>query len=168
MENVKDYILTESHTELINEIDMFMQKMCSEAWKRCNQIARQESHFKDHRDQKFKAVSRFIRCNFGVRDNFNLDYDGNYFSFEEVPCPLRGLCKHENVVCKPKLTALAKKALQDVSMVIEGYEPKQIAELTGRKLISVNHSLAKARLKLGVDSNTKMIRMLRGIHLKRR
>lgn len=168
VENSKDFILTESHKELVSEVDDFMQRMCHEAWKRCNQIARKDSNFKDHRDQKYKAVSRFIRCNFGVRDNFNVDFDGNFFSFEEVPCPLRGLCKHENIICKPKLTALGNKALQDVRLILEGYEPKQIAQMTGRKLMSVNHSLAKSRLKLGVESNNKMIRLLRGIHLERR
>lgn len=168
VENVKDYILTECHIELINKIDEFMQQMFRNAWRQCNKIARQESNFKDHRDQKFKAVSRFVRCNFGVRDNFNLDFDGSNFAFEEVPCPLRGMCKNECVICKPEFTALGSRAIRDVKLILDGYDPKQIAKMTGRKLTSVNHSLAKSREKLGVDNNNKLIRLLRGIHLERK
>ena len=81
---------------------------------------------------------------------------------------MRGLCKDEGVICKPRLTALGKRSMSDVRLLIEGYDPKQIAEMTNRQQESVHHSLAKAREKLGVDNNTKMIRMLRGIHQERR
>lgn len=167
VESYKDYILTDNKKELVNKIDEFMQRMYRDAWRACNKIAFSESNFKDKRDQKFKSVSRFIRCNFGVRDNMSTDYDSDseVFSFEEVPCPLRGMCKMEGTICKPNLTIFGIKAKKYIRMIIEGYEPKQIATLTKIKLTSVNHALSKARMALGVDSNNKLIRVLRGLHL---
>ena len=53
---------------------------------------------------EFRVVHRFIRCNFGEYDAHTPDIDADgFFHFEEVKCPLRGECRMEGVICKPKL-----------------------------------------------------------------
>ena len=52
----------------------------------------------------FRIVKRFLRCNMGEFDTQQQDIDSNgHFNFEEVRCPLRGECKDECIICRPKL-----------------------------------------------------------------
>ena len=61
---------------------------------------------------EFNIVSRFVRCNFGEYDAHTPDIDTDgFFHFEEVKCPLRGECRMEGVICKPKLDSKLKPTL---------------------------------------------------------
>nr|WP_297653814.1 LuxR family transcriptional regulator [uncultured Prevotella sp.] len=63
---------------------------------------------------EFNIVSRFCRCNLGEYDALSPDIDSDgFFHFEEVGCPLRGECRYEGGVCKPKLnTQLSERELE--------------------------------------------------------
>ena len=50
---------------------------------------------------RYRIVKRFVRCNFGNIDNVqDIDSTGTWH-LECVPCPLRGECRLENIVCRP-------------------------------------------------------------------
>lgn len=85
---------------------------------------------------EFNIVSRFCRCNFGEYDAHSPDIDSDgFFHFEEVGCPLRGECRMEGVICKPKLdTKLTDRELEVVALVAKGLQAQEIAD---RLFISV-------------------------------
>lgn len=51
-----------------------------------------------YRRNTFKIVERFVRCNFGEHDLLTQDIDNDILHFEEVRCPLRGMCEYERVI----------------------------------------------------------------------
>ena len=55
-----------------------------------------------YRKNVTKMVDRFVRCNFGEEDLLSDDVEHDLLHFEEVRCPLRGICEDERVICKPK------------------------------------------------------------------
>lgn len=78
---------------------------------------------------EYTIVSRFIRCNWGTFDSIvDIDQFG-YFNFEEVECPLRGECKSENVICRPKFNSkLSFRELEVMRCYYEGCETEEIAD----------------------------------------
>ncbi|MDE5657650.1 MAG: LuxR family transcriptional regulator, partial [Muribaculaceae bacterium] len=81
--------------ELIDHISTFYPKayeaLCTE-YKGC---ALNQSYY------RYRLACRFIRCNFAQLDNIPDFSDTCRCSFEFVPCPLRGECRHERVICRP-------------------------------------------------------------------
>lgn len=76
----------------------------------------------------FLVVRRFCKCNFGALDHTKVDV-GETFNFERIPCPLRGECRYEGVICMPKLeTCLSEAEKRVMRLVCEGKNNAEIAE----------------------------------------
>jgi DNA-binding CsgD family transcriptional regulator len=100
---------------------------------------------------EYRMVDRFIRCNFGEADFLYADVEDNMFHFEEVKCPLRGICKDESVICKPKANlGLPAEEQRVVSLYSKGYLPGEIAEQLGKAEKTCKEQIRSAckRLKL--------------------
>lgn len=78
---------------------------------------------------EFMIVRRFLKCNFGKYDStMDIDQMGN-FHFEEVDCPLRGECKCEGIICKPKFNStLSERELDIMRSFYEGMDEVRIAD----------------------------------------
>jgi len=51
------------------------------------------------------------------------------FHFEEVKCPLKGECKYEGIICKPKFNStLSERELSVMRSFYEGMEENAIAD----------------------------------------
>ena len=73
------------------------------------------------------------------------------FHFEEVKCPLRGICKDENLICKPKADlGLPAEEQRVVKLYAKGYLPGEIAENLGKSEKTCKEQIRSAcrRLKL--------------------
>ena len=76
---------------------------------------------------------RFCKCNFGcldatTKDAIDARCDG-VFNFEKVPCPMRGECPLEDVVCNPKFNSCLSKAEERVMRLwYDGRSLEQIGE----------------------------------------
>lgn len=77
---------------------------------------------------KYKIVSRFLRCNLGGYDN-KMDFESNgKINLELVPCPLRGECEHEKVICRPMPRhTLSVREYEVMSLIYKGLTIKDIA-----------------------------------------
>lgn len=64
----------------------------------------------NRRFKSYKVVERFIRCNMGADNLQRCDIDGGRLNLEDVPCPLRGVCDCEGVVCRPRANSVFSKA----------------------------------------------------------
>lgn len=100
---------------------------------------------------EFNIVSRFCRCNFGEYDAHTPDIDADgFFHFEEVGCPLRGECRLEGVICKPKLDSkLTERELQVVDLIAKGKQAQEIADelFISPKTVCRHRENIKAKLK---------------------
>ncbi|MBR7018081.1 MAG: helix-turn-helix transcriptional regulator [Prevotella sp.] len=108
---------------------------------------------------EFKIVSRFLRCNVGEFDNMHLDIDEDgFFHFEEVGCPLRGECRHEGVICKPKMdTKLTAREEEILQHIARGKQSQEIADELCISPLTVNRHRENIKAKLNVRSVAQMV-----------
>lgn len=80
------------------------------------------------------------------------DVEHDLLHFEEVRCPLRGICEDERVICKPKTpqNLLANGELTVTKLYLNGHSLDDIAEQTvGRSKSTIKTQLLRAKKKLG-------------------
>lgn len=101
---------------------------------------------------EYNIVSRFCRCNFGEYDALSPDIDGDgFFHFEEVGCPLRGECRYEGVICKPKINSLlTPREQQVIELISKGKQAQEIADelFISAKTVCRHRENIKAKLNI--------------------
>ncbi len=109
---------------------------------------------------EYRMVDRFIRCNFAEADFLHADIELGVFQFEEVKCPLRGICKHEGIICKPKANIPLSEAQKEVvELYAKGFLPKEIASKLGKSESTCKVQLWKACTKLKLPHPRWLIRL---------
>jgi DNA-binding CsgD family transcriptional regulator len=108
--------------------------------------------------KRFKIVNRFCRCNFGSIDNIK-DIDSNgRFVFEYVPCPLRGECLMEGVVCSPEFNSkISDSEMRVLELLYKGYDKEEIAEKLFLSVHTVNNHIRNAYVRLGFREKAEFI-----------
>lgn len=82
------------------------------------------------RHYHYLIVRRFLRCNFGNYDTkeWDINADG-VWKLEKVPCPLRGECKLEGVVCGARwASGLSQRETEIISLSAQGCTAREIAD----------------------------------------
>ena len=111
---------------------------------------------------EYRIVDRFIRCNFGDADFLYCDIEDDMFHFEEVKCPLRGICKDEGVICKPKANlGLPAEEQRVVKLYAKGYLPGEIAEHLGKAEKTCKEQIRSACKRLKLPHPRWLIRLFR-------
>lgn len=153
VDNHREKRLTKFSTELTEPLIKLIFSSYPECYARLSTI---------YKDDKFKMVERFIRCNFGENDLLTKDIENDMLNFEEVRCPLRGICPDEKVICKPKGTVnLSPCEKRVVDLYINGYTFDKIAFILGKNKSTVKSQLFSARDKLGVKNCREIIKVMR-------
>lgn len=108
---------------------------------------------------EFRVVHRFIRCNFGEYDQYNLDINRDgLFVFEEVKCPLRGECEHEGVICRPELnTLLTEREMEVFRLIASNYQTDDIAAELHISPCTVNRHRENIKAKIKVRNVGELI-----------
>ena len=108
--------LEQSNREFISEIITRMGIFWPEALEKASL---------EYTDRRYNI----LKCNFGEFDStMDIDQMGN-FHFEEVKCPLKGECKYEEIICKPKFNStLSERELSVMRSFYEGMEENAIAD----------------------------------------
>lgn len=108
---------------------------------------------------EFKIVSRFIRCNVGEYDSMHMDIDADgFFHFEEVGCPLRGECRYEGVICKPKMeTKLTSREEEILGYIARGLQSQEIADELCISPLTVNRHRENIKAKLNARSIAQLV-----------
>ena len=110
----------------------------------------------------FSIVERFIRCNFGEHDLLTPDIEKDILHFEEVRCPLRGICPDERIICKPQSLFRLTPAEKEVAkLYLRGDTFDMIAKELGKSPSTVKQQLWKLKKKLGAKNCREIIRVLR-------
>lgn len=110
---------------------------------------------------EYRIVDRFIRCNFGEADFLYSDIDDlGMFHLEEVKCPLRNICKHEGVICKPKAKLnLSEEETKAAGLYAKGLLPGEIAEKLGKSESTIKRQLYNAYKRLNLPHPRWLIRL---------
>lgn len=110
---------------------------------------------------RYLMVRRFCRCNFGVLDATRTDISvGGRMSFEHVPCPLRGECKLEGVVCGAKYcNALSRSERRVMLLIYKGVGVQEIADRLYLSPHTVKNHIRSSYAKLGVHERAEFVRL---------
>ena len=107
---------------------------------------------------RFCIVLRFCKCNFGAIDPVpDVDSDGQ-MRFEHVPCPLRGECPMEGVVCHPKFNSKISAAEKRVLELV--YRQMPVDEIASRLCLSphtVKNHKRNAYNRIGVHKDSEFM-----------
>lgn len=110
---------------------------------------------------EYRMAERFIRCNFGEYNRLEMDLENGMFHFEEVSCPLRGVCKDEGVVCKPRFAMQApSEEIRVARLYSRGHAPKEIAGMLKKSVKTVKNQLARLTKRLHLNGTRDLIRVL--------
>jgi DNA-binding CsgD family transcriptional regulator len=111
------------------------------------------------RQEKFKKVRRFIRCNFLVSDSIK-DVDDGRFNLENVICPLKGTgdCKDENCICNPILTtSLTLREIEIVKLICECLSDSEISDKLFVSIYTAENHRKNILRKLNLHSKEQII-----------
>ncbi len=108
----------------------------------------------------FKRVEMFIRCNFSEHDTLSFDIQDGMLHFEDVKCPLKGVCRHEGIVCKPKFKVpVSKEESRAAALYSKGLTANEIAKVLGKGVKTVKNQLGSAAKHLGLSRTRDLIKI---------
>lgn len=115
---------------------------------------------------QYRIVLHFCKCNFSSIDNVKDVDDNALFHFEHVQCPLRGICRYENIICHPKFQSGISKAEHRVlELLYQGYKHLEIANTLYLSIYTVKNHIKNAFARLGIHSEAEFIRYANNHHL---
>lgn len=108
---------------------------------------------------RYRIVKRFIRCNFGNIDNVQ-DIDGTgTWHLECVPCPLRGECRLENIVCRPAFNhKISDAEFRVLRLWYMGYNKDEIANALYLSVHTINNHIQNAFVRLGIHEKAEFFK----------
>lgn len=156
--NGRNERVTENSTELIKELLSTISEQYPDAYKALTECYKRSSDNVPY--YQFLMVNRFCKCNFGNLDNTDKDVRANSgFNFERVPCPLRGECKYEGVICGARFNSqLSDGELRVMKLVYLGLSNEDIAEKLYLSPHTIKNHIKSAYLKLKIHEKSDFIR----------
>ncbi len=115
---------------------------------------------------RFLIVRRFIKCNFAIIDNVHDLTSMGELQFEHVPCPMRGECRLEGIVCAPKYEhRLSDSELRVMKLWCEGLSKEDIAEKLFLSVHTVNNHIRNSYARVGVHEKAEFWQYAERHHL---
>ena len=108
---------------------------------------------------RFRIACRFIRCNFAQLDNIPDVADGCQCSFEYVPCPLRGECRHERIICRPEFDH--KLSVAEIPVLKLWYNGLSVDEIAAQLCLSphtIHNHIRHAYQRLNIHTKSEFVR----------
>lgn len=138
--------------ELLSDIRNFYPKAfdkLSDRYKKC------QANIPHH---QFMIAQRFCKCNFGNIDNVpDINSNGN-FNLERLPCPCRGDCDMENIVCNPKFNSnISDAEMRVLELVYKGLSDAQIADKLCLSEHTVRNHKRNAYTRIGLREKAEFI-----------
>lgn len=107
---------------------------------------------------RFLIASRFIRCNFAPLDNVPDFSETGCCNFEYVPCPLRGECRLESIVCRPEFNhKLSSAEVRVMKLWCEGESETSIAAQLFISPCTVHNHIANAYRRTGIRTRHEFV-----------
>lgn len=142
-------LFTENSKLIIAEVNVIVKEKYPIAWAAlCRQYDKLPK-------SAYLKSRRFAKCNLSLFDS-KMDIDANgVMTLEFVPCPLRGECFDEGIICCPTPnTALSKRQLEVAGLVDKGLSDIEIADILCISVLTVKTHI-KNMLKITSTSNRR-------------
>ena len=108
---------------------------------------------------RFRMALRFCKCNFGAIDRIPDVDDSGKFNFEDVPCPMRGECRCEGVVCHPKFNhRISDAEMRVMRLWYDGVSKPEIAERLFLSVHTVCNHIRRAYERIGAKDKAEFVR----------
>lgn len=108
---------------------------------------------------RYRIVCRFVRCNFGSLDDVPDIAPSMKCNFEYVPCPLRGECHLDHVVCHPEFNhQISPAELQVLRLVYEGLREEEIGERLRLSPHTIHTHVRNAYARLDIHSKAEFVK----------
>lgn len=156
--------LTEKSCEVVGEMLDFIEQLYPKAFKALSkEYICCSNNFNLYR---FRIVNRFCKCNFGNIDNVDdIDRHGR-LHLEYVPCPLRGECRFEGVVCSPQIeTRLTPGEIRVLRLWYDGFSCEEISEKLYLSIHTINNHIRRAMYRLGFHEKAEFFRYAERNHI---
>lgn len=151
-------VFTQQDREIVEFVLDFIRKFFPDALMALSEVCSDSAANKRFFD--FRRVDRFIRCNFSEHDKLNFDVYCGLMHFEDVRCPLRGMCKHEGVICKPKLCIQVPTEEGKVAVLYSrGLTADEIAGVLKKKVKTVKNQLSSVTKRLNLNGTRDLIKI---------
>ncbi len=157
LENGTTYRLTENDYEIIDSILKKIEYFYPKAYfSLCAEYERSKANLPLYR---FRIVSRFCKCNFGVIDNV-IDIDeSSRLNFEHVPCPLRGECRYEHIICHPEFEHhISKAEMRILERWYKGESKDAIANELCLSIHTVNNHIRNVFARLKIHNKAEFVK----------
>lgn len=115
---------------------------------------------------RYRVVNRFCKCNFGNIDNIPDIDDYGRLHFECVPCPLRGECKYERIICRPEFEhQITSAEMRVLRLLYAGKRREDIADDLYLSIHTVNNHIRNAFTRLGIHEKSEFVKYADKTHL---
>lgn len=149
------FVLSEDHTEIISMILNYFNNIYTEAYNKVADIYSKSSLNKKW--YEYQMAMRLIKCNLGEYDATNPDINvKGEIILEDVKCPLRGICKEEGVICRPrKNTKLSDREIE-VGRLCESMKYEEISEELNISVLTVYKHIQNIKIKLNLKHSRQI------------
>lgn len=107
---------------------------------------------------RYKIATRFCRCNFGNIDNVSDIDEFERFNFERVPCPLRGECKEDGIICSPQFDSkITNSENRVMRLIVDGLDSESIAERLYLSVYTVRNHIRNVLCRLGLHNRAEFV-----------
>lgn len=156
--------LTERHHDIISDVLDKIETLYPKAYVALNK--EYERCLPNVSLYRYRMVLRFCKCNFGNIDNIaDIDCYGR-FHLECVPCPLRGECRQEGVICHPEFDSrLSESEKRVLRLWYDGMSKEAIAEQLYLSIHTVNNHIRNAFARLAIHEKAEFFRYAESNHL---
>lgn len=148
--------LVESNSEMIDAIIEHVSAFYPKAYSALAEVYK--GSIKNRSYFRFLIASRFIRCNFAPLDNVPDFSSSASCKFEFVPCPLRGECQLECVVCRPEFDhKLSAAEMRVMPLWCQGLSEDEIAKQLFLSPCTVHNHIANAYQRTGIHTRYEFV-----------
>ena len=150
--------LKQSDWEIIEFILETLQKFFPDALQALNKKC--ASSLPNKRFYDFRRVELFIRCNFSDHDTLSFDISQGMLHFEDVKCPLRGVCEYDGIICRPRFRMPCPNEEGKVAALYsKGLTADEIAGVLRKNIKTVKNQLCSVTKRLQLNRTRDLIKI---------
>ena len=149
--------VTEKDVDLVRDVDEMISTFYPDAYKMLKEMYKSSSS--NILYQRFRIVSRFIRCNLSNLDHVPDISAGRIMALESGPCPMRGECRYDGIVCRPAFDHnLSPSEHRVMEMLYHGSSESDIADTMCLSILTVRTHIRNALRRLDMHSRAEFMR----------
>lgn len=149
--------VTESDVDVVREMDEMISTFYPEAYAALTDLYKASSaniHY-----YRFRIVARFVRCNLANLDHVPDITADCRMNLESVPCPMRGECRWDGIICRPSFAhRMTACELRVMERLYHGRSESEIADDLCLSVHTIHNHIRNALFRLGLHSRSEFMK----------